>query len=191
MKRTKKPGTEAGNPSKPPKTEDQSPDDFPGLVDMTGKDGVTGFQIIGARPTSPSRPRPLNSPRQPRTTDTDGAVTETILELGAELGSLTLVGRRTGADWQFCLALVDQSGLLLDDEEEVRRTSDWVDGWSAALRELDELGWVCLTPIVVHEEFRARILEAVRERLGKEPDSERELARWEMRVRQATADPRG
>jgi len=107
-------------------------------------------------------------------------VTEKILELGAELGSLTLLGRRTGEDWKFAVATVDQSELLLDDDaEEIRHTGPWVDGWTAALRELDKRAWFRLYPLSVRDGFATRILQAVRERLGDSSDDEFALARWE------------
>ena len=105
---------------------------------------------------------------------------ETILELGAEGGTLTLFGNRdTAGQWQFWIE-EDETALnyLLDEEDQVDsetliHTSKSVLSLPDAFALLDEYRWPCLIPLQVHPEFRLAILREVQKKGSPE-----ELASW-------------
>ena len=105
---------------------------------------------------------------------------EVIVEVGAEGGSLTLFGVRTKQGWLFSRNVIDQSLMLLDDEEaEIRHDSESVDSFTAALGLLDKYPWQHLCPMEVHPEFRGLILEAVTARYKAENETNaRRLPDW-------------
>jgi hypothetical protein len=105
---------------------------------------------------------------------------EVILEIGAELGSSTLLGTRTAHGWRFRSRTIDQSAWLLSDDDDFEglsyRLSDWVDSWEEALALLDKYPWHRLHPLVVHPEFAQRLWTVVQEKFAVD-QSESELAR--------------
>lgn len=110
------------------------------------------------------------------------AKTEIIMKVGAEGGDLKILGRRTrDGGWEFSSGMVDQSLMLIDEGEPVKRQSRWVEKLSDALAELDRYPWAKLYPLVLHPEFRAEVLAEVRKRLEQLPGDmdARTLERWE------------
>jgi len=111
-----------------------------------------------------------------------------IVKIGAEGGSLTVLGRKTTrGTWRFKASMVDESMLLLgeDDDVEVREASSaWEDSLAAVLTWLDKYPWARLHPTAVHPEFRREILEAVRSRLAHDSwddrgSGDRKREQWE------------
>jgi hypothetical protein len=62
---------------------------------------------------------------------------ELILEIGADGGSIKLLGTRTPNGWRFRRSVLDQTPALLTDEDRgdllstIQHESDWVDSWEA------------------------------------------------------------
>ncbi len=85
---------------------------------------------------------------------------EVVLKVGGEGGSVALYGLRSTTDWQFSLDLIDpaaaSSGQIPDSGVGIV-----VSSWPDALKLLDTYPWHRLTPILVHPEFRADILDAL------------------------------
>ena len=102
---------------------------------------------------------------------------------GVEGGGVTLYGeKRDDGTWRFRRSYADQTPLMLD-EPAIERGSAWMESWEEALRDLDEHGWHRLPGVHVHPEFRARVWEAIQERLGDPSDGRgaRILQRWKER----------
>jgi hypothetical protein len=105
-------------------------------------------------------------------TETGNRMTgETILELGAEGGSLTLFGKRDAAgQWRFWTQRDETAMIDLLDEEDLRglgslaNTGESVSSLPEALALLDKHPWYRLTPLQVHPEFRLAILREVQKR---------------------------
>ena len=110
---------------------------------------------------------------------------EVIVKVGAEGGSLTLVGIKAANGWRFrairnestlydLLSEEDREGLVFRDE------SDWVDSFDASLALLDKYPWHLLIPLQVHPDFRRQVWTAVEERYRTDkregPDR---LDRWD------------
>jgi hypothetical protein len=120
-------------------------------------------------------------------TDPSGSKSEVILKVGAEGGSVALIGIRGTHGWLFRTTSVDQTAMLLSEEDrkgpplhgqqEIHHESDWVDSWETALARLDEYPWHKLYPLLVHPEFQQPIWALVQSRFENEP-SERSLGRW-------------
>jgi hypothetical protein len=139
--------------------------------------------------TQDARPRCSRAPTPspPVRVAADGSVV--VLEVGAEGGSLTLVGRPAATgEWQFARVVDDQTEALFGESgiavspPPALQSIDWVEGWEAALRLLDRYPWARLHPLEVHPEFAERVWVAVEERLASESqDSSTEYARgkWE------------
>jgi hypothetical protein len=116
-----------------------------------------------------------------------------VLEVGAEGGSVTLIGReRADGEWRFARITVDQTEALFGDEDVPITAPDltslvWVDGWEAGLTLMDRYPWVRLHPVYVHPEFAERVRAAVEQRLANvDPDgAARVRGRWEWRLEQA------
>jgi hypothetical protein len=102
---------------------------------------------------------------------------ETIIEVGAEGGSIALYGFRTDHGWVFTRKIVDQTPEFID-QEWIEGKSDFVDSWEAALKLLDQYPWFILYPLSIHPDFRQKIWSAVQERLQKDESSELKLSRW-------------
>ena len=144
---------------------------------MMQKCGTARAATLVLRPEAP-RPRPARP--------ADGSVV--VVEVGAEGGSVTLVGRPTGAaEWQFARITDDQSEALFGESGDgvVRvpalGTLQWVAGWEAGLPLLDRYPWVRLYPVRVHPEFVDQVRVAVEARLATLDASAAERARgkWE------------
>jgi len=105
---------------------------------------------------------------------------ETILELGAEGGSLNLFGNRDAAgQWRFWTRTDETAMNELLDEEDLRglgspvKTGEAVSSLPEAFALLDKYSWCGMTPIRVHPEFRLAILDEVQKRGTPE-----EVASW-------------
>lgn len=100
--------------------------------------------------------------------DRDGGQVETILEVGAEGGSITLEGHRPGdGEWRFRVrtnesALLDLLGEEDHDAVAAPTQASWA-SWSEAMRKLNTYPWPRLYPLTIHPEFADRILAAVSE----------------------------
>jgi hypothetical protein len=103
---------------------------------------------------------------------------EIILEVGAEGGSLTVLGEKVAnGKWNFRL---DRNELMLYESEEesgVRdlyyERSEYMPSIQDAFKRLDKYPWFRLYPLIVHPEFSDIILSEVRKRGG-----EIEETRW-------------
>jgi len=105
---------------------------------------------------------------------------ETILELGAEGGSLTLFGSRDAAgQWKFWRKSDETTMRELLDEEDLRGLGSLVSegGPVSSLQEafalLDKYQWQSMVPLQIHPEFRSAIQSEVQRRCTPE-----ELAIW-------------
>jgi hypothetical protein len=94
---------------------------------------------------------------------------EVILKIGAEGGSLTMVGMRAANGCRFRLVR-NESVLreLLNAEDRVGlqfwQQSDWVESLEGALTLLDRYPWHLLSSLQVHPDFRQQVWAAVEER---------------------------
>lgn len=107
---------------------------------------------------------------------------ELVLRIAAEGGGLTLIRQRIDGGWRFRRTTSDQSLWTTGEAPSpLTRTSPWVATWDAAVQLLDRYPWVSLAPLVVHREYRAAVLQAVRERLSapRRSISERAMQQWE------------
>ena len=124
----------------------------------------------------------------------DGSVV--VLEVGAEGGSLTLIGRE-GEDgaWRFARITIDQTEALFGETDveisppPALQPGDWVEGWEAGLQLMDRYPWAQLHAVYVHPEFVARVRVAVEERLHGIDTSNAQYAaeKWERLFRRVTA----
>jgi hypothetical protein len=95
-----------------------------------------------------------------------------VLEVGAEGGSVTLIGRENDdGEWRFARITIDQSWALFGEVDVPINAPDltsleWVDGWAAGLSLMDRYPWVRLSPQYVHPEFVERVKTALEERLA-------------------------
>lgn len=106
---------------------------------------------------------------------------ETILEVGAEGGSITLHGMRTNTGWLFSREVIDQTPELLD-EDATQHRSEVVTSWPAALELMSRYPWRRLYPVEVHPEFRELILSAVTSPAEESQKvSEPVLERWQRK----------
>lgn len=105
-------------------------------------------------------------------------MTETILKLMAEGGSITILGTLDeNGFWQFLIkknevCLYDLVPDELDGNPVI--TSGQLSSWDDAVRLLDQnSNWVRLCPVTIHPEFVVQILSLVEERGGASA-----VARW-------------
>jgi hypothetical protein len=100
---------------------------------------------------------------------------QVILELGAEGGSITIMGRKSpGGAWRFCLEKNEAAMADLLSEEDLadfasgdfHSRSAFVSSFDEALRLIDQYPWHRLWPTKVHSEFYDSVLAAVRKRGG-------------------------
>ncbi len=120
-----------------------------------------------------------------------------ILKVAAAGGSVTLVGRKTGATTcQFARITVDQSEDLLGEVNgeapgpPTLTSPEWVASWEEGLQLMDRYPWARLHPVAVHPDFVDRVRAAVEERLAGGPQHrsvERERAQWERLLGRAEA----
>ena len=101
-----------------------------------------------------------------------------VLQVGAELGAITLYGRPLATGWAFHRSVRDQTPLLID-ENESQHPSEPVADWSEALKLLDRYPWARLHPIKIHATFCGQILAEVRTRLEASEAPKSQLKRWE------------
>lgn len=92
-------------------------------------------------------------------------VWEVILEVGAEGGSIALYGKQTPYGWVFSREMVDQSLMLLEDGQEIRKV-DEAHTWGQALKLISEYPWHRLYPKFVQPAFADRVFQAAIRRLG-------------------------
>jgi hypothetical protein len=93
-----------------------------------------------------------------------------IVIAGVEGGGVTLYGENRGdGTWRFRRSSADQTPLMLD-EPAIERSSGWMKSWEEALGDLEAQGWHELPAVHVHPEFRARVWQALQERLGDPTD---------------------
>ena len=101
----------------------------------------------------------------------------TILEVGAEGGSITLNGEQNASgDWAFWL-VTDESMLYEEFKEELGeaaapRKTNRVSSFSSAMELLDVYPWISLYPLEIHPAFRSAILLEVRKRGTAEDEAE-------------------
>jgi hypothetical protein len=140
---------------------------------------------------APTAPRPPAAP-PPMRVAADGSLV--VLEVGAEGGSLTLIGRCENDDgaWRFARITIDQTEALFGETDVPITAPDltslvWVDGWEAGLSLMDRYPWVRLSPQYVHPDFVERVRAALEERLAgvDERSAETVRERWEWRFEQA------
>jgi len=108
-----------------------------------------------------------------------------IVRVGAAGGDVTLFGQvGPEGSWRFKRKTVDQTQLLLGDADTSWHSeSGWVDGWEAALQQLDRYPWAMLHPLEVRPRFRDRVQSAVGERLDRvRPSRQVERAREKWRA---------
>jgi hypothetical protein len=108
---------------------------------------------------------------------------EVILEVGAEGGNITLYGVRDSDGWRYSTSVLDQTPSLLPDEcdePEIRKESEVVNSWEAALRLIDRYPWHKLFPLTVHPEFCEQVWAAVQNRFASDrrPAEYWQLERW-------------
>jgi hypothetical protein len=108
---------------------------------------------------------------------------EVILKVGAEGGAITLYGVRDLDGWRYSTSVLDQTPSLLPDEfdePEIRKGSEVVNSWEAALRLIDRYPWHRLSPLTVRQEFCERVWVAVQDRFGRDRRSTKDwqLERW-------------
>jgi hypothetical protein len=110
---------------------------------------------------------------------------ETILEVGAEGGSLTLFGNRDDAgQWRFWTQTDETTMNYLLDEEDLRglgslvNASESVSSLTEAFVLLDKYPWHCMVPLQVHPEFLTVILSEIQKRGTPE-----EVASWNSHVK--------
>lgn len=105
---------------------------------------------------------------------------ETILEVGAEGGTLTLFGSRSAdGQWRFWTHTNESNYRELLDEADLRgsgslvNTSESVSSLIEALALLERHQWHRMMPLQIHPEFRTAILSEAQKRATQE-----EVAAW-------------
>jgi hypothetical protein len=118
----------------------------------------------------------------------DSSEPETVLEVGAEGGTLAIVRQRNQrGSWEYW-SLRDETTMLdvlskdeLDDSVVLFEQSAHVDKFEDALLRLDRYPWFRLVPLKVSAEFADLVLREVEKRGGKEAAVE-----WLERIRRAS-----
>lgn len=129
-------------------------------------------------------------PNQAARQRSSGREPVTILELGAEGGSVSLLGRVAKRSWHYRVACYDCSALFLDEDEDLYPTTwftPWLHSLRAAMKALDRYGWPNLSPQFVAPEFRRQVRASLRRRL--QPSSARQWRNWN-RAFESAADPK-
>ena len=109
---------------------------------------------------------------------------ETILQVGAEGGSLSILRyREPGGEWRFLV--YRNESLMVDfleeaDQVQLEDTSGAVAFFPDALKILGKYPWFMLYPLVMHREYEAIVLAEVA-RLGGEHALESWLERFHSR----------
>lgn len=86
-------------------------------------------------------------------------VVETVIEIGAEGGSLTVL-RRAGDPPSFALKCRDQSLVFIDEGDELLTQSEWCD-WQAVMQLLERYPWRRLYPLEVHQDCARAVWDLV------------------------------
>ena len=94
-----------------------------------------------------------------------------ILEVGADGGSITLLGVESNGAWQFKVT-TGEAALVDDVDTDDLPQRPWVTSWEDALTQLDRYQWARLYPLSVHPDFRTRIMNAVKDRADAEKAAE-------------------
>ena len=93
-----------------------------------------------------------------------------ILRVGAEGGSITLVGLYTEVGWQLRVVTSESALQAFADENPIAIADwPWVATWRSALKQLDVYPWTELYPLAVNHEFRDRVLKALQARQKMNP----------------------
>jgi diadenosine tetraphosphate (Ap4A) HIT family hydrolase len=87
---------------------------------------------------------------------------ETILELLAEGGAITLLGEHTDGRWLFTLNIFDD--FAEDSNSKTSTAAKSADSWEGALQLLDRYPWHHLYPERVHTDFRKAVQAALASR---------------------------
>ena len=87
-----------------------------------------------------------------------------IMTIGAEGGSIDLVGARTDGNWQFRIETSDQRWMLEDDDDYAPPVPPWVSTWPDAVAQLDLYPWPQLHPVRIHPEFRAMVAQSLKQK---------------------------
>jgi hypothetical protein len=109
---------------------------------------------------------------------------ETIIEIGGEGGSLTIIGMRDPeCGWMFRNERNEAAmcGMFPEDEPglEFYERSGYVASLAKALKSLDRYPWHKLYPEQVHPEFRQKIFDVVASRFEAEgEDRWDQLSKW-------------
>jgi len=131
--------------------------------------GVMEPQGIGLRPflTGGSNSVADFQPKEPE----ESPIDEMVLEVGAEGGSITLLGNKdTVGQWRFWMRTDETTVTNLLDKEDIQdlgsplRTSESVSSFPEAIALLNRYPWFRMTPIRIHPEFRFAILSEVQRR---------------------------
>jgi hypothetical protein len=84
-----------------------------------------------------------------------------VVEIGAEGGTIKVLGRTVDGAVQYSVQLRDQTLTFLSGDEAgtaIRRDSAWTAIWEEALKTLGKWPWPMLYPMQVHPDYRERVL---------------------------------
>jgi hypothetical protein len=116
------------------------------------------------------------------------ALRETVLEVGSEGGSITLLReRKAGEGWKFRMKTNESASYEALSEEDRNEIGEpvsqtgYVHSFREALGLLDQYRWFELDPIEVHPEYLDAVLLAVKERGGRGGATEE--TRWRQQLR--------
>jgi hypothetical protein len=90
---------------------------------------------------------------------------EVILEVGAELATLTIFRFRQEEKTRFQVTVWDGAPELLDEPSLIVQ-SEPIDSWDEAVEALDKYNWHRFLPIQIHEDFRELVWKAFCSRVG-------------------------
>lgn len=90
---------------------------------------------------------------------------ETVLEVGADGGSIRLVCRQGRKGPEFRVQ-TSESALFAGDPDLAPPVRPWVESWEEVLGQLDRYPWAALHPLEVHPAFRDAVALAVKHRAG-------------------------
>lgn len=102
---------------------------------------------------------------------------ELILRVAAEGGGLRLYRTQTPKGWLFTRKVIDQSMLMANGT--VLEHDEVADTWEAALGLLGRYRWHLFFPLVVHPDFRSKVIEEVRRRYEHDDKGQSGLSDWE------------
>jgi hypothetical protein len=103
---------------------------------------------------------------------TENGAAQTIVEVGAEGGSIRLVGMSDcGGEWKFRLETSELALVNEDLDGSPASPIVWLNSWRGALKALDQYPWPNLHPLAVHSDFRKKIVSALKVRLPVDDES--------------------